>query len=126
VSVPTVPRRLLTLLLCISLMPGWTELLENLEHLAHDGHLAHLVGHDEGEDVAGHEALEAEHGCTPVRHTCGCHTSVPVILPDAPPDLVAMRVVALRQRPLPRHDTPIHRATAPPLPPPRTRATPQS
>lgn len=115
-------RQLLVFLLCISLMPGWVEVLENLEHLVHDGHLAHADdhaahdGHDH-EEAAAHEALEAEHGCTPLRHSCGCHSSAPAILPERlalvtgphvleeirPPDFLARLV---------------QRANAPPVRPP--------
>ena len=115
----TALRKLLTFMLCISLMPGWMELLENLEHLVHDGHLAHLVEHGEHEDVASHEALEAEHGCTPVSHTCGCHSSIPAVLPGDI-DLAEMAIdVVLRDRPLGLVEHPLHRANAPPIPPPR-------
>lgn len=113
-------RRLTALLLCVSMMPGGVELIENIEHLIHDGHLAHMVAHDEHEDVASHEALEAEHGCTPVSHTCGCHTSVPVILPDDL-ELRAIVRVVLRERPPELEDHPVCRANAPPVPPPRAR-----
>lgn len=94
------------------------EVLENLEHLVHDGHLAHGMGHNEGEDVALHDALEAEHGCTPISHTCGCHSSVPAILPDhVDPGLPGNVVVSQRLQAQQGH--PLHRANAPPVPPPR-------
>ena len=112
-------RKLLTFILCLSLMPGWMEVLENLEHLLHDGHLAHMVEHDEHEDVASHQALEAEHGCTPISHTCGCHTSVPVVLSDNDIDLESVAAVVLRDRPPGLEDHPVYRANAPPVPPPR-------
>lgn len=100
-------------------MPGWMEILENLEHLAHDGHLAHLVEHDEDEDVARHDALEAEHGCTPVSHNCGCHVSMPAILSEDDLDFSALAAVVLRERPQGLEEQPVNRANAPPIPPPR-------
>jgi hypothetical protein len=115
-------RTLLTLLMCVSLTPGWVELLENLEHLVHDGHLAHTedhlahAGHDH-EDSSAHEALEAEHGCTPMSHSCGCHVSVPVVLPQEF-SLEAIRRNADVQR-LPEFlARMVHRANAPPVRPP--------
>lgn len=116
---PAFLRKLLLFLLCISLMPGWMELLENLEHLLHDGHLAHLVEHDEHEDVAAHDALEAEHGCTPVSHTCACHTSIPAVLPGDIDLAEAAIDVVLRDHPPGLVEQPIYRANAPPVPPPR-------
>jgi hypothetical protein len=59
------------------------EIVENIEHWLHDGHGAHsaehaLVAHEEdhGDAGAGHE-----HGCTPLAHFCGCHTSMAASLP---------------------------------------------
>jgi hypothetical protein len=76
-------KLLLTLTLVVSLTPGWGELLENLEHLLHDGHLAHFSEHSEqhgeGEDA---HAAEDEHGCTLLSHNCACHVSVPAILAE--------------------------------------------
>ncbi len=110
-------RRLLTFVLIVTLVPGWVEVLENLEHLAHDGHLAHYVDHADDEDVASHEALEAEHGCTPLSHICDCHSSMPALLEievDLPRALGlvpgSMRVTA--------DDRLVSRANAPPVPPP--------
>lgn len=121
-TVQRVLRHLLTLLLCISLMPGWIELLESLEHLVHDGHLAHTEdhqahdGHDH-EDIAAHEALEAEQGCTPMSHSCGCHLSVPVILPEGLA-LDASRVLLEEVRPPELLGRMVNRANAPPVRPP--------
>ncbi len=113
----------MTLLMCISLMPGWVEILENIEHLVHDGHLAHTEDHEahdghDHEDVAAHEAIEAEHGCTPMSHSCGCHVSVPVLLTENDTvDLVRRLVVDDHHLPefLSRM---VHRANAPPVRPP--------
>lgn len=112
-------RKLLTFLLCLSLTPGWMELLENLEHLLHDGHLAHVVEHNEHEDVATHDALEAEHGCTPVSHICGCHSSIPAVLPDDVDLAEAAIGVVVRDRLPGLVEHPVYRANAPPVPPPR-------
>lgn len=115
----SVPSQFLKLLLCLLLMPGWTEVIENVEHVLHDGHPAHFVEHDDGEDEARHDDLEAEHGCTPVSHTCPCHASIPAILSDC---LTIPRVhwtATLRDRPPTLTQHPMHRANAPPVPPPR-------
>lgn len=111
-------RQLLLLVLCITLMPGWVELLENVEHLLHDGHLAHQSEHVGDEHVEAHAALEAEHGCTPVSHICGCHASMPVLLPGLDLDLAMPRVVTGSARPMGHDDPLVHRAQAPPVPPP--------
>ena len=118
-KVPLLLRQLVTFVLVLSLMPGWMELLENLEHLAHDGHLAHLMDHGEDEDVASHDALEAEHGCTPISHNCGCHSSIPVLVPDDPLRFAAAAVVVMRERPQGLEERLVNRANAPPIPPPR-------
>ncbi|HHO51716.1 MAG TPA: hypothetical protein ENK18_12785 [Deltaproteobacteria bacterium] len=108
-------RQLLFFLLALSLLPGWSEMLENLEHLVHDGHFAHLSIHD-GDEV-GHPSIEIEHGCTPLRHSCPCHTSLSALLPDDL-DLSLARAVHLRGQP-PTYDRRlITRANAPPVPPP--------
>jgi len=101
-------------------MPGWMEILENLEHLAHDGHLAHAMDHDEDEDVAGHRPLEAEHGCTPMSHSCGCHFSVPVVLSDGPLEFAARIIVVTGDRPHGPDNRAANLANAPPTPPPIT------
>jgi len=117
-------RSLLLGFLCLSLLPGWAEALENLEHLVHDGHLAHAVVHEaheghEHEDRVAHQALEAEHGCTPMSHTCGCHTSLPAILPE----LLALDAVGEplgAERPTELVPRRAWRVTAPPTRPPIT------
>ncbi|MEZ4321913.1 MAG: hypothetical protein R3F61_30855 [Myxococcota bacterium] len=110
-------RALLTVVLCIALMPGWVEALENAEHLVHDGHLAHSgdrEAHDDDEGTAAHDALEAEHGCTPMSHSCGCHVSVPVILADAL--ALESRSTLLEEVDPPEHRVRmVHRANAPPV-----------
>lgn len=76
-------RRLMVALLALSILPGWPELLENVEHLLHDGHLAHSAQHDEAsEGEAFHEEHgdTDEHGCTPMAHHCPCHISLQAVL----------------------------------------------
>jgi len=109
-------KRLLSYLMVLSIFPGWMELLENLEHLVHDGHLAHM-SHEHEHDEA-HEALGAEHSCTPVQHHCGCHTSIPVVL-MVEAELPERWSAVLKQRPQELVDGPLTRANAPPTPPPR-------
>ena len=108
-------RQLLLFLLTLSLLPGWVELLENLEHLVHDGHLAHLSVHDD--DEAKHRSFEVEHGCTPMHHSCPCHASSPALLPDEF-DLSVAWLAHLRSRPPAYDPRLVTRANAPPVPPP--------
>lgn len=114
---PRALRLFATLLVCISMLPGWMEIVENLEHLVHDGHLAHLSDHDGDEELANHQAIEAEHGCTPTNHTCACHTSVPVLLSDAFA-LSSRSGRLVNARPPSLRVALLHRANAPPVPPP--------
>ncbi len=46
--------------------PGAFEAIEDLLHVAYDGHTAHDAGHD---------AHEREHGCTGTFHVCSCCAS---------------------------------------------------
>lgn len=115
-------RQLLALVLMLSLLPGLVELVENVEHLLHDGHLAHGAQHDQERSADKHadghdQGLDDEHGCTPMAHHCGCHSSAPAMLADAAPDLD--RAVVHEERRLSGADqTPISRANAPPTRPP--------
>ena len=73
---------MLCALLLFGLVPGSRELIENLAHLVHDGHLAHSAAHA----VAAAEegcAPDAEHDCTPLAHHCTCCVSL-VGLPQLP------------------------------------------
>jgi hypothetical protein len=65
-----VPRslRTLALVLAFSLMPGAAEAVENVVHLAGEGHLAHAAKHEDR-----HEPEGDEHGCNSVFHACTCH-----------------------------------------------------
>jgi hypothetical protein len=111
-------RRLLTLVLVLSLVPGLGELVESAEHLLHDGHLPHSEQHELAGVEKAHPAEAApEHGCTPMSHNCGCHVSTPVTLPTAVmPDRVDHLVVA-RFHPFVA-DQLVSRANAPPTRPP--------
>jgi len=99
------------------LLPGWAELLENLEHLVHDGHMAHGDLHEQIGADEEHAATDTEHGCTPVSHVCGCHTSSPIMLSAVTPVPTRSLSYALT-RPPTSDDRPISRANAPPTRPP--------
>lgn len=64
------------------LLPGSHELLENLVHLLHDGHLAHSEAHDIEASVERCSA-DTEHDCTPLDHHCACCVSL-AALPEPP------------------------------------------
>ena len=61
--------KVLALLLIFGLMPGGAEIIENVVHLATDGHTAHAV------DDAAHAPQGVEHGCSGSMHLCECHSS---------------------------------------------------
>ena len=114
---PRVWKWLLHIVCAVLLLPGWGDLLENVEHLSLDGHLAHSAPHEEPQ-LARHQAsVDTEHGCTPLSHTCSCHRAVPAILgaADAVPP---RRLSATRERLPDWGDRPVSRANAPPVPPP--------
>lgn len=72
--------RICAFFLALALMPGVFEAIENTFHLVTVGHLAH-VGSGEHE----HSPTDPEHGCTPIFHSCGCHTALAFLLaPIAP------------------------------------------
>lgn len=103
--------------LVLSVSPGMPELLENVEHLVHDGHLAHSSRHNEDESVA-HAAIEAEHGCTPMSHNCGCHISVLIVLVDEVHDDTPRGALLASAFNPTRTSGPLTQANAPPVPPP--------
>jgi hypothetical protein len=107
-------RLLVALFVLFGLIPGGGEIFENLEHVIHDGHLAHVEDHL---DEADHGAASDEHGCTPMMHTCGCHASL-----SALPGLDALALAPPHSdeapSPVALDDRPLARATAPPTPPP--------
>jgi len=108
-------RRLIAIALAVSMMPGLGELVENLEHLLHDGHLAHGEAHEAVAEVEQH-AENTEHGCTPFSHHCGCHSNVPLILEDAV-EVQTKFVWVPEKRPTHTEEHPPSRANAPPTPP---------
>lgn len=69
--------RLLALLIVFVLMPGTAEIVENVAHLASDGHTAHAI------DDAEHAPSGDEHGCTGTVHVCQCHASVSFLVSRA-------------------------------------------
>lgn len=93
--------RFLRMMLCglalLGLMPGTAEIVENIAHLLHDGHLAHSASHAIAADDEGCSPT-TEHGCTPMSHHCSCCVSLaalpvlpePFVLP-APPFALASR-----------------------------------
>ena len=112
-------RQLLTLLLVITLMPGVPELLEAVDHLAHEGHVAHSSAHSEHEHQAHDDAaIEAEHGCTTLVHTCGCHVSMPAVLPAAERNTCDQVATLDASAPIGTDQRPVSWANAPPVRPP--------
>lgn len=110
-------RRFVALFVALALLPGWVELVENIEHLVHDGHFAHSEAHELAQaSEAPHEPID-EHGCTPVSHHCGCHTSVPGVI-ELPEATVLPRFVMSDAEPPVREGRLLERAQAPPLRPP--------
>jgi hypothetical protein len=61
----------LVVLLLGGLIPGVSEFVENVVHLATQGHLAHAAA-----DGDTHGPVDAEHGCAGVLHVCSCCASV--------------------------------------------------
>lgn len=100
------------------LFPGWAELAENVEHLFHDGHLAHSALHHPGEAADHPLGSHDEAPCSPTDHHCQCCASIPSVAPPA---------VALTPEPLPAAEgapvlsyvrRPISRALPVPVRPP--------
>ena len=111
-------RQLLAVGLMVSLLPGLVELVENIEHLLHDGHLPHSAQHEQEQSAESHDdGLDAEHGCTPMAHHCGCHTSSPALLANAAPEL-GRAIDPAERRLVGTDETPTSRANAPPTRPP--------
>ena len=113
-------RQLLALLLMLALVPGLGELVESAEHMLHDGHLPHSTEHDQASVGESHPGEpDAEHGCTPMAHSCGCHMSSPAALHTAAIPTRIDRLMADRFHP--RGERTLHsRANAPPTRPPIT------
>ena len=108
-------HRLLVALLAVSILPGWTELLENIEHLLHDGHLAHSAQHDEAAEDE--HADTDEHGCTPMQHHCPCHVSIQAVLTELEVPEVRIGVFDETRSTL-EHGDPTSLAIPPPTRPP--------
>ena len=68
------PKVFLALVLLYCLMPGVVEAVELATHYVSTGHIAHMTP---GESDLGDDA---EHGCLPSAHLCGCCASVPVVM----------------------------------------------
>jgi len=110
-------RRILSLLLILTMLPGWGELIETAEHLLHDGHLPHSTAHEESADSEHHNVATTEHGCTPTSHQCECHVSIPILPNDPPPEL--KRVVVVSELVWSPHERTLRsRSEAPPRPTP--------
>lgn len=86
---------LLTASLIWTFLPGSMELLENGVHQLRHGHGAHAV--EAGEHA--HPDPDAEHGCTPAAHVCGCCTAL--YAPSTPfrLDVAARSVLSRAPRP---------------------------
>lgn len=69
----------LAVLLLAGLLPGVGELVENVVHLATQGHLAHAEANGDT-----HGPLDAEHGCTGALHICSCCVSVSYLAGKVP------------------------------------------
>jgi len=80
------------LVLALAMMPGTFEVTENTAHLVTEGHLAHATP-----DGDHHGPADSEHGCTPTLHVCGCHASLALLEPTAPPS-EEFRAADLNQR----------------------------
>lgn len=112
------PLRLLAAFLALLSLPGWAEVLENVEHLLHDGHLAHSAEHvamaPDDHDLGSHQ----EAGCTAIAHHCGCCLSIAAQCPSV------VESVFTEPEALPTSPAPFYRgrasnlALAPPLRPP--------
>jgi len=111
-------RKLMTLLLAATLLPGLSEIAETIEHMLHDGHMPHSAQHEQEQITEDHhDGLDDEHGCTPMAHHCGCHASMLGILADG--SLAIRRPPHTADgRPFGSESTPLSRANAPPTPPP--------
>ncbi len=68
------------LALLLALAPGLGEVVENVVHLATQGHLAHAQ--ETGDQ---HAERGPEHGCNGTFHLCTCHNSSTGLRPGRPP-----------------------------------------
>ncbi|MCB9680611.1 MAG: hypothetical protein H6733_03995 [Alphaproteobacteria bacterium] len=65
----------------LGLLPGAEEIVESIVHLVHDGHLPHSEAHA-AQASSEHCPDDAEHGCTPLSHHCGCCVSLAALPPS--------------------------------------------
>ncbi len=72
--------RICALLVALAMMPGAFEALENAVHLVTEGHFAHAESHGDRHTPAG-----PEHGCTPMFHSCACHSGLACLIAPPPP-----------------------------------------
>lgn len=63
--------RICAFAIVLAILPGTGELVENVAHLALEGHFAHAEA-----DGDHHPPSGPEHDCTPTLHLCGCHASL--------------------------------------------------
>ncbi|HEX9733771.1 MAG TPA: hypothetical protein VGG06_17505 [Thermoanaerobaculia bacterium] len=73
-------RRGLAAVLLLALVPGVSEIVENVVHLAVEGHAAHA--RPSGDQ---HSEPGPEHGCNGTFHLCSCHHSLSFLPAVAPP-----------------------------------------
>lgn len=78
--------KICSLFLVLALMPGTFEIMENIVHFVTEGHLAHLTA-----DADHHDPSGSEHGCTPIFHACGCHTSLSFLGEQTLPSVILSR-----------------------------------
>ena len=103
--------QLFCLLVAVLLLPGWTDLAENVEHLFSGGRLPH--------SEARVDELAEEHGCSSVQHRCQCHTSTPGVVQGEEPveERAGRPVFGNRSAFIARR--PASRISSPPKRPPR-------
>ncbi|MBT8464900.1 MAG: hypothetical protein KJO57_09450 [Deltaproteobacteria bacterium] len=66
-----------------AMVPGASEIVENVSHLLVEGHAAHELAD------ADHEPQGEEHGCSGTFHMCHCHTSVTFLTGTTAPEVAS-------------------------------------
>lgn len=84
--------KICALVLVLAMMPGAFEVLENATHLVTVGHLAHAAA-----DGDQHAPSDVEHGCTPIFHSCACHSGL-VFLAVAMAPTAGLRVAGFSRQ----------------------------
>jgi hypothetical protein len=102
------------------MMPGWSEVLEAADAVAHHLEWPHADVPETIEALRTHRHDDSHHGCTPLQHVCGQQASQPG-LPGARPVLPSRGDDSYEVGTLPpfvrtRHDD---LRVPPPTPPPR-------